>query len=58
MTQARPDDPDDFFRKYVRALKLWCRKFNTAEIAKDLNEPEHVVQRWIWHWRELSRGGQ
>lgn len=50
---------DDFehemFRKYSIALRLWARKFNTAEIAAHLKEPEHIVQRWIWHWREISR---
>jgi hypothetical protein len=44
------------FRKYGIALRLWARRFNTAEIAAHLNEPEHIVCRWIWHWRELSRG--
>ncbi|WP_257164669.1 hypothetical protein [Bradyrhizobium sp. SRS-191] len=44
-----------FFRQYTLALKLWCRRFNTAEIALHLKVPEHVVCRWIWHWRELSR---
>lgn len=43
--------------KYEIALRLWARKFNTAEIAAHLKEPEHIVQRWIWHWRELSREG-
>lgn len=51
------DDPErDLFRKYSIALKMWARKFNTAEIAAHLGEPECDVQRWIWHWRELSRG--
>ena len=53
---TRSDDIDrDMFRKYGIALRLWARKFNTAEIAAHLKEPEHVVQRWIWHWREVSR---
>lgn len=56
--KAKPDDPDAFFAKYSRALKMWCRKFNTAEIAAELDEPEHIVCRWIWHWREIARGGQ
>lgn len=52
---------DDFeremFRNYSVALKMWSRRFNTAEIAAHLKQPEHIVQRWIWHWRELSREG-
>jgi len=55
---TRSDDPEhELFRKYSIALRLWARKFNTAEIAAHLKEPEHIVQRWIWHWRELSREG-
>lgn len=53
---TRSDDLErDLFRKYSIALKMWVRRFNTAEIAAHLGEPEHVVQRYIWHWRELSR---
>jgi hypothetical protein len=56
---ARGGDADDLelalFKKYSIALRLWARKFNTAEIAAYLREPEHIVCRWIWHWRELSR---
>lgn len=54
---TRSDDIErDLFRKYSIALKMWARKFNTAEIAKHLGEPEPDVLRWIHHWRELSRG--
>ena len=49
------DDEQDLFRKYSIALKLWARKFNTAEIAAHIKEPEHIVCRYIAHWRELSR---
>lgn len=53
---TRSDDIDrELFRKYSIALKMWARRFNTAEIAAHLKEPECDVQRWIWHWRELSR---
>lgn len=51
----RDDEERELFCKYSIALKLWARKFNTAEIAAHLKEPEHIVCRWIWHWRELSR---
>lgn len=55
---TRSDDIErDLFHKYSIALKMWARRFNTAEIAAHLNEPECNVQRWIWHWRELSREG-
>jgi hypothetical protein len=37
------------------ALKMWCRKFNTAEIANHLGVHEAIVCRWIRYWRELSR---
>jgi hypothetical protein len=43
------------FRKYEIALRMWARRFNSAEIAAQLNEPEHIVCRWLSHWRELSR---
>jgi len=50
------DDVDrELFRKYSIALRLWARRFNTAEIAAHLREPEYIVCRWLWHWRELSR---
>lgn len=53
---TRGADVDEaLFRKYAIALRLWARRFNTAEIAAHLKEPEHIVCRWIWHWRELSR---
>lgn len=53
---TRSDDIErELFRKYSIALKMWSRRFNTAEIAAHLKEPEQDVQRWIWHWRELSR---
>lgn len=53
---ARSDDFErDLFRKYSIALKMWARRFNTAEIAAHLKEEECNVQRWIWHWREISR---
>ena len=53
---ARGDDIErDLFRKYGIALRLWARRFNTAEIAAHVKEPEPVVCRWIWHWRELGR---
>jgi hypothetical protein len=52
----RASDDERFFRQSSTALKMWCRKFNTAEIAKHLGVHEAVVCRWIWHWRELSRG--
>lgn len=51
----RPAAEEEFFRQYSIALKMWCRRFNTAEIAKHLRVHESVVCRWIWHWRELSR---
>lgn len=55
---TRSDGVDEaLFRKYSIALRLWARRFNTAEIAAHLKEPVHVVQRYIWHWRELSRQG-
>lgn len=54
---TRSDDLERaLFKKYAIALRLWARRFNTAEIAAHLKEPEHIVCRWIWHWRELSRG--
>jgi transposase len=43
------------FRNYSAALRLWARRYNTAEIAAVLNVHESCVCRWIWHWRELSR---
>jgi hypothetical protein len=43
------------FAEYAAALKLWARKYNSAEIAALLKEPEWKVCRWLWHWRELSR---
>ncbi|MGJ5163181.1 hypothetical protein [Bradyrhizobium sp. HKCCYLR1051] len=46
---------ESFFRQYTMALRLWCRRYNTAEIADHLKVPEPVICRWIWHWRELSR---
>lgn len=53
---AKTDDIErELFRKYGIALRMWARRFNTAEIAAHLKEEEHIVQRWIWHWRELSR---
>jgi len=57
VTDRIADGPDEeaFFRQYSIALKMWCRRFNTAEIGKHLGVPEPVVCRWIWHWRELSR---
>ena len=50
---SNPDE--DFFKEQSRALALWRRKYNTAEIAKIMHVAEHVVERWIWNWRELSR---
>ena len=47
----------EMFRNYSVALKMWSRRFNTAEIAARLKQEEHVVLRWIHHWRELSREG-
>lgn len=43
------------FAKYVYAQKMWEHKFDTYEIGVYLNEPEHVIVRWIWHWREQVR---
>lgn len=41
LTQS--DDIDrDLFRKYSIALKMWARRFNTAEIAAHLKEPEYI----------------
>lgn len=38
---TRSDDIErDLFRKYSIALKMWARRFNTAEIAAHLGEPE------------------
>lgn len=52
----RPDDEEsEMFRNYSIALRMWARRFNTAEIAAHLRQPECDVQRWIWHWRELAR---
>jgi len=40
---TRSDDIErELFRKYSIALRLWARKFNTAEIAAHLKEPEHM----------------
>ena len=53
---TRSDDPErELFRKYSIALKMWVRRYDTAEIAAHLKEEEHIVCRWLWHWRELSR---
>lgn len=59
MSRASPGEESEeaFFRNYSIALKLWCRRFNTAEIASHLGVPESIVCRWIWHWRELSKRG-
>jgi hypothetical protein len=54
LTQS-DDIERDLFRNYSIALKMWSRKFNTADIAAHLKRPEHEVLRWIGHWRELSR---
>lgn len=56
MAMRRDDIEQELFKKYSVALRLWARRFNTAEIAAYLNEPEHIVCRWIAHWREVSRG--
>jgi hypothetical protein len=54
---GRRDSSDDerFFRQSSTALKMWCRKFNTAEIANHLGVHEAIVCRWIRYWREMSR---
>jgi len=50
-------DPDEMklFKVYETALVMWSRGFNTDDIARFLNEPEPIVCRWIWHWREIGR---
>lgn len=54
--RSRQNPDEEFFKQYTVALKMWCKRFNTAEIAKHLNVDESIVCQWIWHWRELSRG--
>jgi hypothetical protein len=55
---TRSDVVDEaLFKNYSIALRLWARRFNTAEIAAHLKQPEYIVCRYISHWRELSREG-
>jgi len=48
-------DERRMFERYEKALRMWSRRFNTAEIADYLKVPEYEVCRMIWHWREFSR---
>lgn len=59
MTGKRAMDPEEraLFHKYSMALDMWQRGYNTADIAREIDEHESIALRYVHHWRELSRAG-
>lgn len=42
-------------RRYADAITMWRRGFDTAYIARELEIPEPLVERWVWNFREQAR---
>jgi hypothetical protein len=43
-------------RRYGDAIRLWLAKFDTWSIAQRLGVAECQVERWVWNFREMTRG--
>jgi hypothetical protein len=56
--RTKPGEPSKFTARDLVMIPVVLGMIGwmwVAEIAAHLKEPEHIVCRWIWHWRELSR---
>lgn len=45
-------------RRYAEVISMWVSKFNTAEIAEQLDLKEPQVARWVANYQNLMHGGQ
>lgn len=42
-------------RLYTGIINLWHARYDTAEIAALVDQPEHIVSNWIATYRDTSR---
>lgn len=45
----------DDLRKYADVVRMWAAKFDTQSIAEHTDLPEHLVERWVWNFRQQMR---
>jgi hypothetical protein len=43
-------------RRYAEALAMWHSRFDTSEIAGQLQLPESLISTWIANYRDLMHG--
>jgi hypothetical protein len=41
-------------KKYQRVISMWLSKYDTAEIAAELDLPEWLVGRWVANFRDMT----
>lgn len=41
-------------KKYQRVIAMWLSKYDTSEIARDLDLPEWLVARWVANFRDMT----
>lgn len=57
--EASPRQADvsrEQLKKYRDVISMWLSKYDTAEIAKELKLPEHLVAIWVANFRDMTRG--
>jgi hypothetical protein len=40
-------------KRYREVISMWLSKYDTAEIARELNLPEWLAARWVANFRDL-----
>lgn len=43
-------------KKYCAVIEMWSRKFDTYEIAFELDLAEALVAKWVANYRDIARG--
>lgn len=44
----------DQLKRYREVISLWLSKYDTAEIAKQLDLPEYLVANWVANFRDVA----
>ncbi len=45
-------------RRYAEVIGMWAAKFDTSEIAAQINLPEAEVARWVANYQDVMHAGR